>query len=182
MLAHGRPSTLSTQLVCSVNVLARRASSAPIRQLLHRQEHAQHPTPRYYRASACLQLQKGDAQPDAISRQLDRFDNVIAKARVKDLETIKLYELDAPSTGVIRILSLNRQAARNALSRKLLYELRDQIQSIHSEGLHGPTRALVLASEVDSVFCAGADLKERKGMSMDEYVYPGARDMPFLHH
>lgn len=35
----------------------------------------------------------------------------------------------------------------------------------------GPTRALILTSEVDSVFCAGADLKERAGMSSDEYVY-----------
>jgi len=32
------------------------------------------------------------------------------------------------------------------------------------------TRVLVLASEVDEAFCAGADLKERRGMSGDEYV------------
>lgn len=34
----------------------------------------------------------------------------------------------------------------------------------------GPTRALILASEVDSCFCAGADLKERAGFSPEEYV------------
>lgn len=34
----------------------------------------------------------------------------------------------------------------------------------------GPTRALILASEVDSSFCSGADLKERAGFSQDEYV------------
>jgi methylglutaconyl-CoA hydratase len=34
----------------------------------------------------------------------------------------------------------------------------------------GPTRALIVASEVDSCFCAGADLKERAGMTGDEYV------------
>lgn len=33
------------------------------------------------------------------------------------------------------------------------------------------TRALVLASQVDEAFCAGADLKERRDMSMNEYVY-----------
>jgi methylglutaconyl-CoA hydratase len=33
-----------------------------------------------------------------------------------------------------------------------------------------PTRALVLASEVDSCFCAGADLKERAGFTPEEYV------------
>ena len=34
----------------------------------------------------------------------------------------------------------------------------------------GPARAVVLASAVDNVFCAGADLKERKGLNLDEYV------------
>ena len=32
------------------------------------------------------------------------------------------------------------------------------------------TRVLVLASEVDECFCAGADLKERRGMSKEESV------------
>jgi methylglutaconyl-CoA hydratase len=32
----------------------------------------------------------------------------------------------------------------------------------------GPTRALILASEVDSCFCAGADLKERAGFTPEE--------------
>ena len=34
------------------------------------------------------------------------------------------------------------------------------------------TRVLMLASEVEGVFCAGADLKERGGMSEEEYVFP----------
>lgn len=34
--------------------------------------------------------------------------------------------------------------------------------------LEGPPRVLILASEVDGVFCAGADLKERKNMTKDE--------------
>lgn len=38
------------------------------------------------------------------------------------------------------------------------------------EDKRGPVRAVIVASEVDSCFCAGADLKERKGMSSDEYV------------
>ncbi len=33
------------------------------------------------------------------------------------------------------------------------------------------TRVLVVASEVDEAFCAGADLKERRGMGGEEYVY-----------
>lgn len=30
------------------------------------------------------------------------------------------------------------------------------------------TRILILASEIDEAFCAGADLKERKGMGREE--------------
>ena len=37
------------------------------------------------------------------------------------------------------------------------------------------TRVLILASEVDECFCAGADLKERKGMSIEEYIHPPTR-------
>ena len=38
------------------------------------------------------------------------------------------------------------------------------------------TRALIIASEVNGVFCAGADLKERRDMTSAEYV------SPFTHH
>jgi methylglutaconyl-CoA hydratase len=36
--------------------------------------------------------------------------------------------------------------------------------------MKGPTRALIIASEVDSSFCAGADLKERAGFTPKEYL------------
>jgi enoyl-CoA hydratase/carnithine racemase len=67
-------------------------------------------------------------------------------------------------------LSFNRPAARNAISRQLLAELTQQINSIHHEGETGATRALILASDVDSSFCAGADLKERATFTQEEYV------------
>jgi len=101
---------------------------------------------------------------------------------------ITVTDIPAPSTGRIRILSLARPSARNAISRALLQELRSNIDSIAAEydaegnevprkasyggaaGIdgRGPTRALILASEVESCFCAGADLKERRGSSADE--------------
>ncbi|KAF2800833.1 ClpP/crotonase [Melanomma pulvis-pyrius CBS 109.77] len=77
------------------------------------------------------------------------------------IPVIKVSSVPAPHCGSIRILSLNRPAARNAISRQLLTELNHQIDSIHNEGETGATRALILASEVDASFCAGADLKER---------------------
>lgn len=85
---------------------------------------------------------------------------------------INVTNVPAPHCGSIRILSLNRPAARNAISRQLLAELSHQINSIQEEGDNGSTRALILASDVDSSFCAGADLKERATFTPEEYVRP----------
>jgi methylglutaconyl-CoA hydratase len=105
---------------------------------------------------------------------------------------IRVTDIPAPSSGHIRILELNRPAARNAISRALLYSLREEIDAVHAqydaatghevpqpswqkrfggvagEDQKGPTRALIIASAVDTSFCAGADLKERKGFTQEE--------------
>jgi methylglutaconyl-CoA hydratase len=65
-------------------------------------------------------------------------------------------------------VSLNRPASRNAISRQLLAELDHQINNIHNEGETGSTRALILASNIDTSFCAGADLKERASFTQEE--------------
>lgn len=87
-----------------------------------------------------------------------------------DNDVIKTQQIPAPGSGSIRVLQLNRPNARNALSKSLLDSLTKQVQSISAEGGTGPTRALILASSTDTAFCAGADLKERAGMSKAEYV------------
>ncbi|KAI1173362.1 ClpP/crotonase [Nemania sp. FL0916] len=101
---------------------------------------------------------------------------------------IQVVNLPAPNSGHIRVLELNRPAARNAISKALLAALRAEIDDVQSQytaegdeipaqlryggaaGVdeRGPTRALVLASAVDTSFCAGADLKERRGFTQDE--------------
>jgi len=102
---------------------------------------------------------------------------------------VVVTDLPAPNSGHIRILELNRPSARNAISRALLNSLRDQIDLVHAQydaggneiptkrghsgdgpgaEISGPTRALVIASAVDSCFCAGADLKERRGFTPEE--------------
>lgn len=75
------------------------------------------------------------------------------------------------------MLLLNRPEARNALSRQLLDSLARQVDAIAAEGGNGPTRALIVASNVNEAFCAGADLKERVGMTKEEYVYPHTQYM-----
>lgn len=105
---------------------------------------------------------------------------------------IRVTNLPAPNSGHIRILELNRPAARNAISRALLSSLRDEIDAVHAQydaatgeelptpswnkrfggvagdDRKGPTRALIIASAVDTAFCAGADLKERKSFTQEE--------------
>lgn len=104
---------------------------------------------------------------------------------------INVINIPAPNSGHIRILELNRPAARNAISKALLARLRAEVDDVHSQYTKegdeisttrfggaagpnevGPTRALILASAVDASFCAGADLKERKGFTQEESVSP----------
>ncbi|KAL0939764.1 mitochondrial methylglutaconyl-hydratase [Colletotrichum truncatum] len=101
---------------------------------------------------------------------------------------ITVTQLPAPGSGHIRILELNRPKARNAISGALLSQLRAEIDDIHSQyteegdevaqkqtfggaagvDAKGPTRALILASAVETSFCAGADLKERRGFTQEQ--------------
>ncbi|EIT76877.1 hypothetical protein AO1008_06763 [Aspergillus oryzae 100-8] len=85
-----------------------------------------------------------------------------------DDPVIQTQQIPAPGSGNIRVLLLNRPKARNAISKNLLDGLSKHVQSISAEGGNGPTRALVIASNVDSAFCAGADLKERVNMTKQE--------------
>ena len=85
---------------------------------------------------------------------------------------MKVIDHDAPHTGKIRVLLMDQPSNRNALSRKFCKDLGEQIEMIKSQSSSKITkdsiRALVLASNLDNAFCAGADLKERKGMNPQE--------------
>lgn len=81
---------------------------------------------------------------------------------------LKISSIPAPHAGVITVLSLDRPKARNAISQQLLGELNGVVEGLHKEGGEGSTRALILASESDNAFCAGADLKERLNMTPEE--------------
>ena len=62
--------------------------------------------------------------------------------------------------------TIDGEARRNALSRALVQELGAQVARVsrRDEGV----RAVVLRGAGDKAFCAGADLKERAGMTPDE--------------
>ena len=66
----------------------------------------------------------------------------------------------------VSTITLHRPAARNALSRSFRQELEDSLRWC-GDASNG-VRAVIVQSTVPKVFCAGADLKERKGMSQEE--------------
>jgi methylglutaconyl-CoA hydratase len=96
--------------------------------------------------------------------------------------TIKVKHHPAPHSGNIRILLLDRPEARNALSRKLVADLKHHVDEIQAEGGTGSTRALIIASSTDKAFCAGADLRERKGMTQEECEPPISSRPPLTTH
>lgn len=76
-------------------------------------------------------------------------------------ETVKITKNEP---GVIT-LTLNRPKAANSLSRELLYDLHDALHTIK----HDPdVYTVILTGAGKRVFCAGADLKERKTMNEAE--------------
>jgi enoyl-CoA hydratase/carnithine racemase len=75
-------------------------------------------------------------------------------------------------SGEVVWLTLNRADKKNAVSRAMGNRLAQIVRELQGRS---DVRAVVLAAEGD-VFCAGADLKERKDMSMQE-VESFARSM-----
>ncbi|CAG8583199.1 1064_t:CDS:10 [Paraglomus brasilianum] len=65
----------------------------------------------------------------------------------------------------ISILCIDRPRAKNALSRKLIESFRKAVGILKHDN---ETRVVLLKSMVQGSFCAGADLKERATMSVDE--------------
>ncbi|HTR55970.1 MAG TPA: enoyl-CoA hydratase-related protein, partial [Kofleriaceae bacterium] len=74
-------------------------------------------------------------------------------------------DLLVEQTGTTLWVTLHRPDVRNALSRALNLRLQDLAAEIeHREDVH----AIVLTGAGDKAFCAGADLKERRGVPAAE--------------
>jgi enoyl-CoA hydratase/carnithine racemase len=67
--------------------------------------------------------------------------------------------------GPIGILTIDRVDRRNALSRETIYALGRLGRELISESA---IRVIIVTGAGDKAFCAGADLKERQGMSPDD--------------
>ncbi|MFG6148785.1 enoyl-CoA hydratase-related protein [Halobacillus sp. B23F22_1] len=66
----------------------------------------------------------------------------------------------------IALLTLTRKEAANSLSIELLDELSERLDEIEASN----ARVAVITGSGEKAFCAGADLKERAGMSDEEVV------------
>jgi enoyl-CoA hydratase/carnithine racemase len=77
---------------------------------------------------------------------------------MRSYETLALEQADHVLT-----VTLNRPGAGNAFSTRMLTELVDLMAGLYVEP--GEVRCIVVTGAGERIFCAGADLKERKGMT-----------------
>jgi len=77
---------------------------------------------------------------------------------------VRLERLAGDDAGIV-LLGLDRPAAKNALGCQLVAEFRQALADLRFDPA---ARVVVVHSLVPGVFCAGADLKERAGMSQAE--------------
>ncbi|XP_043790212.1 methylglutaconyl-CoA hydratase, mitochondrial [Apis laboriosa] len=83
-----------------------------------------------------------------------------------DVKEIILKYLDGKDNGIV-VLGLNRPTASNALGKTLTSQLNDAISSIREDT---KLRVLIIRSLVPKIFCAGADLRERRRMDNSEIL------------
>lgn len=75
------------------------------------------------------------------------------------------FPIEVEQRGGVVIWTLDREARRNSLSRATLLAF----GKLTREALSNPSvRAIVITGRGDRAFCAGADLKERQGMSEND--------------
>lgn len=65
----------------------------------------------------------------------------------------------------IAVFSLNKPSTKNAISRNFLDQFRNALDAVRFDN---SLRAFIIKSDVPGVFCAGADLKERAKMKMED--------------
>jgi enoyl-CoA hydratase/carnithine racemase len=78
------------------------------------------------------------------------------------LPSFETLLLSSPATDVVQV-TMNRPEASNAMNTQMMTELRDCFADLYVH--EDRARCLILTGAGPKAFCAGADLKERNGMS-----------------
>ncbi|XP_058268164.1 methylglutaconyl-CoA hydratase, mitochondrial isoform X2 [Hemibagrus wyckioides] len=81
-----------------------------------------------------------------------------------DANDLSVRYLDGDDSGIV-VFGLNRPKAKNAISKNLVKEMSEAVESVKK---NNKVRSVILCSMVPGVFCAGADLKERAKMHQSE--------------
>uniref|UniRef100_M4DX33 Uncharacterized protein n=1 Tax=Brassica campestris TaxID=3711 RepID=M4DX33_BRACM len=79
-------------------------------------------------------------------------------------ESVKLNRLSGSDSGIVEV-NLDRPVAKNSINKEMLKGLQNTFETIHQDS---SARVVMITSLVPGVFCAGADLKERRTMSPSE--------------
>lgn len=99
------------------------------------------------------------------SSGINQSDDVVYESRIE-------VPTSSPNhNAIISVINMNDTKAKNALSKKLVYKMMEILQGLqyYDEGSEASrVRALILRSNVEGVFCAGANLKERQSMSKSQ--------------
>lgn len=80
-----------------------------------------------------------------------------------DFQTLKL---ETPSPGLL-VVTLDRPEVRNALNTQMGREIRELFVPL--KFTPGDLRCIIITGAGDKAFCAGGDLKERNGMSDEDW-------------
>ncbi|KAL2903116.1 putative enoyl-CoA hydratase 2 mitochondrial [Bienertia sinuspersici] len=79
-------------------------------------------------------------------------------------ESVKLRQLSDSDSGIVE-LTLDRPGSKNAIGKDMLIGLQNSLETINKDLSF---KVMMICSSVPKVFCAGADLKERRAMSPTE--------------
>ncbi|MBY0471630.1 enoyl-CoA hydratase/isomerase family protein [bacterium] len=84
---------------------------------------------------------------------------------------MKYKTLSVESTVIagVTLITLRRPEALHALNTTLCAELRKVFEDLNKKTL-GEVRCIILTGEGEKAFCAGADLKQRKGLSSQAWL------------
>ena len=69
--------------------------------------------------------------------------------------------------GIVK-MSLNRAQKANAMGKIMLSQLQEAIKVLNSDSYKNMVKCVILTSQSEKVFSAGADLKERSKMTVEE--------------
>ncbi|XP_073020776.1 probable enoyl-CoA hydratase 2, mitochondrial [Primulina eburnea] len=96
--------------------------------------------------------------------QLFRFTSIRTLLLQSASESVKLQKFTDSDSGIFE-LTLERPETKNAIGRDMLKRLEHTFEAVNKDNT---AKVLMISSSVPKVFCAGADLKERKTMSSSE--------------